>query len=150
MCRVLCVTFDHERLVTGSGDKTIRVWSLKDGKCVQVLRGHNRGVWCVNFFTPNLLVTSSFDGTIKVWNLRENVCVRTLLSHEGPVWCLVRRGNTLVSGSQDRTAKVWDISKCYLLHTLKAHTAAVFCCALDEQATLVLTGGADRVSPVKT
>lgn len=141
---VLTVTFDQDRLASGSADKTVRVWDIRTGGTLHVLKGHTKGIWCLRFFTQHLLVSGSFDCTIRVWNLRTGTLCRTLLGHSGPVWCLIIRGNTLVSGSQDKTAKVWDINRCLLLHTLSGHSAAVFAVDMNESGSLAVTGSADR------
>jgi len=71
---VICVLFDHQRLASGSLDKTIRVWDVKTGRCQHVLKGHIKGVWCLNFFTQNLLISGSHDGTLRVCRFK-NKCL---------------------------------------------------------------------------
>ena len=61
-----CVTLDKTRLASGSIDKTIRIWDIKTGEQTHIMKGHNRGVWCLNFFTQNLLISGSYDGTVRV------------------------------------------------------------------------------------
>lgn len=63
---VLTVTFDKERLASGSADKTVRVWDIKTGQLLHTLRGHTKGVWCLEFFTQHLLISGSYDSTIRV------------------------------------------------------------------------------------
>ena len=63
---VTCVKFEEDKLASGSHDKTVRVWDMNTGTCQHVLKGHTKGVWCLNFFTENLLVSGSYDGTIRV------------------------------------------------------------------------------------
>ena len=104
---VFCLTVHEDSLATGSMDKTIKIWSLKDGKLLQTLYGHVKGVWCLRFITRFLLCSGSYDSTIKIWNVKDGTCSRTLLSHTGPVWCLCRSENIIVSASQDKTV-------CYL------------------------------------
>ncbi|KAL5010050.1 hypothetical protein ScPMuIL_012355 [Solemya velum] len=142
--KVMCVTFDETRLASGSSDKTVKVWDIKTGELLQTFRGHNKGVWCLAFFTDNLLVSGSYDGTIKVWNITKGNAMRTLLAHDGPIWAMARRDSKLVTVSQDRTAKVWEISRCMLQHTLKGHQAAIFAVDMDEIGKLVFTGSADK------
>lgn len=36
-----------EYIISGSKDKTIRVWNLEDGKCIRVINGHSNSVHCV-------------------------------------------------------------------------------------------------------
>lgn len=64
--RVEEIIFDGRTLASGGQDKLIKLWDMKTGKLLQTLRGHERGVWCLNFFTQTLLVSGSYDGTIKV------------------------------------------------------------------------------------
>lgn len=141
---VLCVIFDHNYLASGSLDKTIRVWDLRTGKCLHVLKGHVKGVWCLNFFTHYLLVSGSFDGTIRVWNLRTGKCNKTILAHDGAIWALTRHNEVLVTASQDKTAKVWDINRCLHLNSLLGHSAAIFAVDMSEDGHLVITGSADK------
>ncbi|XP_061192203.1 F-box/WD repeat-containing protein 1A-like [Saccostrea echinata] len=138
------IIFDGRTLASGGQDKLIKLWDMKTGKLLQTLKGHDRGVWCLDFFTQALLVSGSYDGTIKVWNMKTGACCRTLIAHEGPVWAMVRHENILVSASQDRTAKVWDISRCHLLTELIGHNAAIFAVDMSEDGSLVITGSADR------
>ncbi|KAJ8311029.1 hypothetical protein KUTeg_011413 [Tegillarca granosa] len=138
------IVFNETMLASGSQDRTIKLWDIKSGNLLQTLKGHDKGVWCLNFFTKNLLISGSHDGTIKVWNIKTGACLRTLLAHDGPVWAMVRYGNVLVSVSQDRIAKVWDISRCLVYHTLIGHNAAIFAVDMNEDGTLIITGSADR------
>ncbi|XP_041354437.1 F-box/WD repeat-containing protein 7-like [Gigantopelta aegis] len=142
--KVLTVISDNQQLASGSQDHSIKIWDIKTGTLQQTLKGHNRGIWCLNFFTKNLLISGSYDNTIRIWNLRTGSTLRTLLGHEGAVWAMVRRGSILVTASQDKTAKIWNISQCLLLYTLTGHNAAVFAVDMDEEGTLVITGSADR------
>ena len=54
-------------MATGSSDRTIKIWEVKDGKLFQTLVGHKKGVWCVKFITKYLLCSGSHDSTLKIW-----------------------------------------------------------------------------------
>jgi WD40 repeat protein len=43
---------NHNEFVTGSHDKTIKIWDVSSAKCVKTLTGNNEGIWCVNY-NPN-------------------------------------------------------------------------------------------------
>lgn len=45
--RVDCLDCDGKRLVSGSSDKTARVWDLFTARCLQVLDNHTDAVTCV-------------------------------------------------------------------------------------------------------
>lgn len=59
-----------------TGDRTVRIWNLKDLSCVRTLQGHTASVLTVGFIRSGLqLLTTGADGLMKIWNLRDGeVC----------------------------------------------------------------------------
>lgn len=107
-------------LMTGSWDRSVRIWNLETGKEVGVLRGHTRGVRALQFDALKL-VTGSMDSTLKIWNWRTGECMRTLRGHRDAVICLTYDKQLLVSGSGDSTIRVWDFGTGEV-QTLRGHT----------------------------
>jgi len=67
---------DSTRLLTGSEDRTARLWTL-DGRFIE-LRGHEAQISDADFsLDGSRLVTSSFDNTARLWN-RDGRLIRTL------------------------------------------------------------------------
>lgn len=106
-------------LITGSYDRTVRVWNLDTGKEVCVLQGHGRAVRALQFDEAKL-ITGSMDRTLKVWNWRTGACIRTLEGHSEGIVSLNFDSNVLASGSVDTTIKVWNFrnGECF---TLRGH-----------------------------
>ena len=109
---VMCLQVQHNLstpsypvLITGSYDKTIKVWNLDTGEVVRTLLGHTRSVRALQF-DQAMLVTASSDKTLRIWNWRTGECLRVLEGHTQGVSCLHYDRNTLASGSADRTIKV--------------------------------------------
>ena len=64
----VAISPDGQTLVSGSQDKTIKVWELSTGKLVHTLTGHADEVWSVAISPDGqTLVSGSRDKTIKVW-----------------------------------------------------------------------------------
>jgi WD40 repeat protein len=68
---------DIEKVVSGSYDNTLKIWSLKSGECTHTLRGHIAHVLCLQF-QSNTLVSGSADKTIKVCYLRAYVLLKLI------------------------------------------------------------------------
>jgi hypothetical protein len=103
---------DGKQIVSGSWDKTIKVWDAASGACVATLEGHSFLVQSVSYSPDGKqIVSGSEDNTIKVWDAASGACVSTLEGHTGDVYSVSYSpdGKQIASGSSDATIKVWDI-----------------------------------------
>ena len=70
---------DGSRIVTGSWDKTAKVWDARSGAEVLTLKGHTDRVGSAAFSPDgSRIVTGSLDGTTKVWDAWSGAEVLTL------------------------------------------------------------------------
>jgi len=102
---------DGQRLASGSGDRTVKIWDATSGACLQTLDGHDWGVNSVVFSNDGQrLASGSDDGTVKIWDTTSGTCLQTLEGHDGRVNSVVfsNDGQRLASGSGDGVVKVWD------------------------------------------
>ena len=77
---------DGTKLVSASWDKTVRVWDVATGECVQTLQGHTNYVNSAGFSPDGTnLVSASEDKTVRVWNVATGECVQTLRGYTGGV-----------------------------------------------------------------
>ncbi|KAF8971741.1 U3 small nucleolar RNA-associated protein [Flammula alnicola] len=98
-------------LATGSGDKTVKLWSLDDYSCLRTLEGHTNSVLRVDFLNAGQqLVSTGSDGLAKLWNIREEECVATLDNHEDKVWALAISTDerTIITGAADSVVTFWE------------------------------------------
>ena len=100
---------DADRIVSGSWDKTLKVWSLASGECLQTLSGHSSFVAAVAVLDADRIVSASFDETLKVWSLASGECLQTLSGHSDYMNAVaVLDADRIVSVSHDNTLKVWS------------------------------------------
>ncbi|TWW58837.1 Pleiotropic regulator 1 [Takifugu flavidus] len=144
--RSIAVEPGNQWFVTGSADRTIKIWDLSSGKLKLSLTGHIstvRGV-AVSHRSPYLFSCGE-DKQVKCWDLEYNKVIRHYHGHLSAVYGLDLHPtiDVLVTCSRDATARVWDIRTKANAHTLTGHTntvATVRCQAAEPQ---IITGSHD-------
>lgn len=113
-------------ILTGSGDKTVKIWSLNDYSCLRTFEGHTNSVLKVLWLPPSSInsnmsntshaqqqsrevVSAGGDGLIKIWSPTSNDCLATLDNHTDRVWALTVNptDRTLISGGGDSVVTFW-------------------------------------------
>jgi WD40 repeat protein len=140
--------------VSGSDDKTVRVWDLADGSSIgDPMHGHQgpvRAVAVGELEGQPVVISGSDDHTIHVWDLVSGRTLNSWRGHDGPVTAVAvgRVGDwpVVASGSSDRTVGVWELSTGRLRHTLRGHGGPVKAVAVTELDgwPVVVSGGNDR------
>lgn len=140
---VMCVQFCEilKIVITGSFDKTVRVWDLESGKELLQLIGHSRCVRALQFDDAKL-VTGAMDNTLKIWNYHTGQCIRTLEGHTGGILSLHFDSRILASGSTDNTIRVWNFEagECC---TLVGHTEWVNSVRICYDGTMLVSSSDD-------
>ena len=100
-------------LVSGSRDKTIRVWDLDSQRLVKgPLYGHHGSVLCLQFDAreeEDVIISGSSDTDVIVWKFSTGEQVRKIRhAHSEPILNLKFDHRYLVTCSKDKTIKVWN------------------------------------------
>ncbi len=111
---VRCMNFtpDSEKLVSGSFDKTIKLWQLDTGKAIYTLEDRLKGVFALAVSPDGkLLASGSWDEKIELWNLETGTLLHNLSQHQASVRSLAIApdSKTLISGSFDQTIVLWSL-----------------------------------------
>ena len=104
---------DGNRFVTGSYDRTAKVFDSVTGEELLELKGHENVVYSVAFDKAGKqIATGSFDTTAKVWDAETGELLATLGGHSSELVCIRfdLAGTTLGTGGMDSTARLWDVS----------------------------------------
>jgi eukaryotic-like serine/threonine-protein kinase len=142
---------DGQRIVTSSGDQTVKVWEAASGKELLTLKGHSARIRSVAFSPDGQrIVTGSQDGMAKVWEAASGKELLTLKGHAVGIMSVVFSpdGQRIVTGSYDQTAKVWDATSGKELFTLKGHSDGIRSVAFSPDGQWIVTGSEDQTAKV--
>jgi WD40 repeat protein len=152
---VVSLAFDSAgRLVSGSHDKTARVWEETTGKEVHRFEGHgNRVNAAASHPIDARIASGGREGTVQIWDGATGKAIRKLTGHSGAITGLAfsRDGRRLVSSSAPRDPKqngeviVWDATTWKRLFTFLRHSHGILDVAFSPCSRLVASGGDDRV-----
>jgi len=143
----VALTSDNQYLVSGSYDRTIRIWRLSDNSLSRTLIGHTATISDL-VITPddNFIISGSQDSTIKIWEINSGSLVQTLIGHRGHILSLAITpdGQYLVSGSSDKTIRIWRLENGVTTGILTGHSGIIFGLAISPDGRYLLSGSNDK------
>jgi len=112
------------RLVSGSWDKTVKVWRMEGGastwRCERTLEAVS-AVFCVATWGGN--VAGGSEKCICVWDAETGALEQTLRGHANSVYGLVVSGQRMISCSLDKTVRAWSLETWACVQTVEAYPA---------------------------
>jgi len=145
----IVMSSDGQFALSGSWDKTLRLWDLSTGVTTKQFVGHTKDVLSVAFSTDNRqIVSGSRDNSIKLWNtlgcckytIQDDChsewvsCVRFSPNHQNPI---------IVSAGWDKVVKVWNLTNCKLKTNHYGHNDYLNCVTVSPDGSLCASGGKD-------
>ncbi|CDF38850.1 WD40-repeat containing protein [Chondrus crispus] len=105
---------DGKRAVSGSWDRSVRVWDVDTGLQIgDALTGHTGGVYSVAMSGDGKrAVSGSHDKSVRVWDVDTGLQIGDALTgHTGVVYSVAMSGDgkRAVSGSYDKSVRIWDV-----------------------------------------
>lgn len=143
---------DAAQVVTGSDDKTVRIWQLDNGQVVRQFETPSPIKSLCLSGDGKQIVTGHEDAKIRVWNVaageagKPEMVVKEIAGHGGPVTALCQMlpvGPQVVSGSTDGTVRVWDINTGGALKTM-GHGAPVTSVTCRPDGKSIASGSANN------
>ena len=106
----LALNSDNTKLVSGSWDKTIRLWDIASTKSDLLFKGHTKDVLCVGFsHDERLIFSGGMDNSLKYWNTKGDLRYDND-KFRGWVSCILNiqkgKSNYIAVGCWDGTVKI--------------------------------------------
>ncbi|RLN74419.1 hypothetical protein BBJ28_00022642 [Nothophytophthora sp. Chile5] len=141
--RSISVDPTNDWFVTGSADRTIKVWDLASGQLRLTLTGHINAIRGLEVSPRHpYLFSAGEDKKVLCWDLEYNKVIRSYHGHLSGVFSLKVHPtlDVLVTGGRDA---VWDMRTKNQIHVLSGHQGTVW--AMETQATdpQIITGSSD-------
>jgi serine/threonine protein kinase len=138
-------------VLTGSQDKTVRLWNAATGESIGPLLAHQGPVKAVAFSPDGRIVlTGRDDNTARLWDATTGKPIGPPLAHQDAVRAVAFSPDdkTLLTGSSDKTARLWDAANGMPIGAALVHQGEVSAAAFSPNGKLVLTGSDDRTARV--
>ena len=145
--RVVVVTPDGRRALSGSEDQTLRLWNLETGQTLRTLEAHTRPVASMAV-TPGgrRALSASHDQTLRLWDLESGKTICTLKGHADRVnaVAVTPDGRRALSASDDETLRLWDLSTGKKIRRLKGRMGRVSAVAVTPDGCRALSASEDQ------
>ncbi|KAI4866456.1 PFU-domain-containing protein [Hypoxylon rubiginosum] len=145
----LAVVPGGQHIVSGSWDKTARVWSLQKWETEAILAGHEEAVWDVLPLNETTIVTASADKNIRIYDLQTSVAGQVeprstiYTSDVVRALCQVPHGHPsgadFASASNDGVIRLWKLTGQHV-GELRGHDSFIYALAALPTGELVSSG----------
>jgi WD40 repeat protein/serine/threonine protein kinase len=142
----VAISADGKCIVSGSDDKTVRVWDTTTAQERLVLKGHKVGLTSVAINANGKRIVSRDDqGMVRVWDAVRGREEFVLKGHNGVIWSVAisADGKCIVSGSNAGTVRVWDTTMGKEKLVLKGHHGVVSSVAISADGQRIVSGSWD-------
>jgi dynein assembly factor with WDR repeat domains 1 len=144
-----------DTFITGSYDRTCRVFDGETGDERLVLEGHKNVVYTVTFNYPicDRIVTGSFDKTAKLWDATTGKLIETFVGHAQEVVsvaCTTGDGKeelVVATGSMDGTARIWVVGTNENV-VLEGHNGEIVSVVFTHDGKKLLTSSFDMTARI--
>lgn len=141
--------------VTGSEDKTLKVWDPETYTVLVSFDGHDDTIYSLAYATrENVIISGSADNDVRSWRITQTnsgetrgARVREYSGHQGPVYSVAcgvwNNQEVIASGSADTSVIIWDIGSGNRRRTFNESTDAVYAVQISPDGNRVAAGSRD-------
>jgi len=144
--QAVAVSPERQLLLTGSADRTLKLWNSDTLALIRTYRGHREFVSAVAIAPGGRLVAgAALDGTIRIWSalsLRAERTLRGPVSRIGAI-AFVPGRDVMVAGSDDGAIRLWDYKAGRVMRLLVGHSGPVRAIDVSSDGSRIVSAGDD-------
>ena len=114
-CIVCLCALPNKILASGSVDKNIKIWDIKNRTLISTLSKHTDSVTALCYVREEVIVSGSWDKSLIIWRKESGSFSfsQTLKGHTQSIRGIIRMSNTeIVVGERMGNLQIWDIDQC--------------------------------------
>lgn len=62
-------------IISGGQDTTIKIWDIKNKKCLSTFEGHTSIIWDLKYLDKDKIISGADDNSSRIWNLKDKSSV---------------------------------------------------------------------------
>mmetsp|Transcript_37673 Transcript_37673/g.97190 ORF Transcript_37673/g.97190 Transcript_37673/m.97190 type:complete len:546 (-) Transcript_37673:794-2431(-) len=137
-------------LLSGSDDKTVRIWDIGTGEevsCFSDAKDYVRTL--APLHGSSMFAAGSLDGIVRLYDPRQQECAFELKCGEPVSGIVALPGGAMIATSSGSEVKMWDIvSGGKVTKSMRNHQKPVSCLTMDGSGNRLLSAGLDRMIKV--
>ncbi|OAI46318.1 hypothetical protein AYO44_11495 [Planctomycetaceae bacterium SCGC AG-212-F19] len=143
---------DGQTIVTGGGDRIIRIWDAATAQELAKLTGHRHPIQSLAISPDGALLASGEgdlggpSGDVKIWDLPRRRELASLPPHSqgAPSLAFAPNGKVLATASWRGVINLWDVASRESLAVLRTHTSGVARICFSPDGMLLASASNDR------
>jgi serine/threonine protein kinase len=143
----MALSGDGRLVLSGSADKTLRLWDVQTGQEIRRLEGHTDVVWWVALSPDGRrALSASGDQTTRLWDVETGKELRRWQGSNqgGDAVVFSRDSRRALSRDQDHAIRLWDVQTGEELCRLVGHEQRVESVAFSPDGWRALSGSTDH------
>jgi WD40 repeat protein len=148
--RAIAFSRDGKYLVSGSNDRTVRLWDITTGQLIRLFKGHKERVKCLKVSEDdNLIISASADSILKIWERETGNCIRTIKTSQNPqtilnAIALDSNQHTIATGSTSAqgTVKLWNWQTGEIIDAVRAASSGIRSLIISQDGKILISGSA--------
>lgn len=142
----VCFSPDGKFAISGSEDKTIILWDVTTGKCLNKFTEHKSSINTLCFSPDGKELISGAGDILSIWNLNSGLCISSYLCDSTRInsISLSKDGKHVVTGDSELTVKLRELTSGNCIRILKGHKGVVSSVCFSPDEKYILSGSWDN------